>query len=108
MSTQVTVIFDGKVFRPEVPVELPVNQRYVITIEETPTQENSIIVEPDRLDINPDSAEGKALKRIANIDFDDASQWITDGEIGEEIDVEKINQGLKERGYQIQVSFTDS
>lgn len=105
MNTQVTVIFDGEVFRPEVPVELPVNQRYVITIEETPAQENSIIVEPDSIDINPNSAEGKALQRIATIDFDDASQWITDGEIGEEIDVETINQRLKERGYQILGEF---
>jgi hypothetical protein len=108
MSTQVTVIFDGEVFRPEVPVELPVNQRYLITIEETLAQENSIFVEPDSIDINPNSAEGKALHRIANVDFDDASQWIADGEIGEEIDVKTINQRLKERGYQIQVSFTDS
>ena len=33
MSQTITAVFDGQVFRPETPVELQPNQRYVIIIE---------------------------------------------------------------------------
>ncbi|UFP94681.1 antitoxin family protein [Gloeobacter morelensis] len=36
MSTVVTVIFDGQVFRPEVPLDLEPNRRYRVTIEPAP------------------------------------------------------------------------
>lgn len=35
-------------------------------------------------------------------------EWITEGEIGEEIDVDAINQRLQERGYKIQLSFPET
>lgn len=36
MSKQVTVIFDGNVLRPDAPLDLTPNTRYVITIQELP------------------------------------------------------------------------
>jgi len=51
--------------------------------------------------LNPDSAEGKALQRIDSLDPDDATQWITVIEEGQEIDDEALDQWLKERGYKV-------
>ena len=34
--------------------------------------------------------------------------WITEGEIGEEINIDSINKRLKERGYQIELSFPET
>jgi hypothetical protein len=34
MTQQFTAIFDGEVFRPEIPLELAPDRRYVITIED--------------------------------------------------------------------------
>lgn len=58
--------------------------------------------------LSPNSAEGKALQRIQDTEPDDSSQWITHGEIGEKVDVEAINERLRQRGYKIQVSFSDA
>ena len=42
------------------------------------------------------------------LELSESVEWITEGEIGEEIDVDAINNRLKERGYKIQLSFEDS
>jgi len=63
-------------------------------------------IEGETTDLNPNSAEGKALQR-----FEQAVPeqfWLTHGTIGEEIDVDLLNKRLQERGYSIQVSFQDS
>lgn len=39
MSQTVTVVFDGQVLRPESPIALKPNQRYVITIQPEPVDE---------------------------------------------------------------------
>jgi hypothetical protein len=43
MSQQITVVFDGQVLRPETPLDLKPNTRYVITIQESAakTEENA-------------------------------------------------------------------
>jgi len=58
-------------------------------------------IEGEITDLNPDSAEGKALQRIDSLDPDDATQWITVVEEGQEIDDEALDQWLKERGYKV-------
>jgi hypothetical protein len=35
-------------------------------------------------------------------------EWISEGVIGEDIDVDAMNKRLKERGYQIQLSFPET
>jgi hypothetical protein len=56
--------------------------------------------------LDPNSAEGKALQRIENPIKED--EWITVGEIGEEIDMEAIDKRIKQRGYKIQVPSKNS
>ncbi|MGB7085106.1 MAG: hypothetical protein WBD47_06105 [Phormidesmis sp.] len=41
MSQTITAIFDGQGLRPESPVELKLNQRYVITIQAEPADNDS-------------------------------------------------------------------
>lgn len=57
--------------------------------------------------LNPNSAEGKALQRLQNLDSDLPSQFITLVEEGEEIDVQAGWERLKRRGYKIQIPTTD-
>ncbi|MBW4638949.1 MAG: hypothetical protein KME05_12070 [Gloeocapsa sp. UFS-A4-WI-NPMV-4B04] len=42
------------------------------------------------------------------LEFLESTEWIAEGEIGEEIDVEAMNKRLKERGYEIQLSFPET
>lgn len=42
------------------------------------------------------------------LEFLESTEWITEGEIGEEIDVEAMNKRLKKRGYEIQLSFPET
>ncbi|MFM7439650.1 MAG: hypothetical protein ACKO2V_13775, partial [Snowella sp.] len=53
-------------------------------------------VEGEVIYLDPNSAEGKALRRIDKPIGED--EWITVGEIGEEIDMEAINEKIKQRG----------
>ncbi|MDY6803434.1 MAG: antitoxin AF2212-like protein [Cyanobacteriota bacterium] len=97
MSQTLTVVFDGNVFRPENPVNLEPDRKYVITIETETARvkkEKGIVdeIEGEAIYLDPNSAEGKALERIPNLDFDDASQWIEDANEGE-IDVDKKHEG---------------
>lgn len=41
MSQTVTVIFDGHVLRPESPIQLEPNQRYIVTIQPEPPTEQT-------------------------------------------------------------------
>jgi len=56
--------------------------------------------------LDPNSAEGKALQRSETLIPE--QQWSSYGTIGEEIDVDRLNQRLQQRGYSIQVSFPNS
>jgi hypothetical protein len=51
--------------------------------------------------LDPNSAEGKALRRIDSLDPNDSTQWITVVKQGEDIDVEGALNRLRERGYKI-------
>jgi hypothetical protein len=42
------------------------------------------------------------------LEFLNSVEWISEGEIGEDIDVDAMNKRLKERGYQIQLSFPET
>ncbi|MEB3309195.1 MAG: hypothetical protein VKJ02_03100 [Snowella sp.] len=76
----------------------------------TQTTVSKILLEVDGevIYINPNSAEGKALQRLENLDSDLPSQLITLVEEGEEIDVQAGWERLKKRGYKIQIPTTDS
>lgn len=41
------------------------------------------------------------------LEFLESTEWIAEGEVEEEIDVEAMNKRLKERGYEIQLSFPE-
>ena len=58
--------------------------------------------------LDPNSAEGKALQRIQDLDPDDPNQVITIVEEGQEIDVEAVWERLKQRGYKIQIPSSNS
>ncbi|MGB3201652.1 MAG: hypothetical protein WBA99_12160 [Nodosilinea sp.] len=47
------------------------------------------------------SAEARAMERIK--DLDDPTQWVTVIEAGEEVDVERLHQRLRDRGFQIEI-----
>ena len=42
------------------------------------------------------------------LEFLNSVEWISEGEIGEDIDVDAMNKRLKERGYKIQLSFQET
>ncbi|PSN12312.1 hypothetical protein C7293_20730 [filamentous cyanobacterium CCT1] len=47
------------------------------------------------------SAEARAIDRIP--DLDDPTQWVTVIDEGEEVDVERSHQRLRDRGFQIEI-----
>lgn len=59
-------------------------------------------IEQEIIYLDPNLAEGKALQRIENPVTED--ELITLGEIDEEIDLEKVTERIKKRGYKIKVS----
>lgn len=65
-------------------------------------------VEGEVIYLDPNSAEGKALQRIQDLDPDDPNQVITIVEQGQEIDVEAVWERLKQRGYKIQIPSSNS
>lgn len=42
MSQTIDVVFDGEVLRPDTPLDLVPNQRYVVTISERPEETNAL------------------------------------------------------------------
>ena len=73
-----------------------------------PTSNAKIPLEVDGevIYLDPNSAEGKALQRIENPLGED--EWITIGEIGEEVDMEVVRERIKQRGYKIQMTRLNS
>jgi len=71
------------------------------------TQANSpeIIVEVDGEvgDLNPDSAEAKAIRRIQAIENGEQVEWITTIHEGDLIDTEALDQWLTKRGHPIKI-----
>ena len=55
--------------------------------------------------LSTQSAEAKAIERIESLD---SVEWETVREPGQEINIDKINERLKKRGYSIQLSRTES
>jgi len=55
--------------------------------------------------LSTQSAEAKAIKRIESLD---SIEWETARKPGQEINIDKINERLKKRGYNIQISCTES
>ena len=54
--------------------------------------------------LKPDSAEAKALERIASPIADD--KWIVVDEVGQEIDMDAVREKFKQRGYKSKISAT--
>ncbi len=59
------------------------------------------------LTVNFTKGETQELTK-EELEFLESTEWITESEIGEEIDVEAINKRLKKRGYEIQLSFPET
>jgi hypothetical protein len=58
---------------------------------------------------SPNLAEGETQELTEEeLEFLNSVEWISEGEIGEDIDVDAMNKRLKERGYQIQLSFPET
>ena len=76
MLSTITVIFDGEVFRPETPIDLESDRRYVITIQPTSVvnSEFNQCDQPSSADqdsINYKPASGRSLLRHAG-------KWVGD------------------------------
>ena len=57
--------------------------------------------------LDPNSAEGKALQRIENLDIDDHDQFIILIEEGQTVNIIEGLQRLKKRGYPIEIPNSD-
>jgi len=57
--------------------------------------------------LDPNSAEGKALQRIENLDIDDHDQFTILIEEGQTINIIEGLQRLKKRGYPIEIQNSD-
>ena len=57
--------------------------------------------------LDPNSAEGKALRRIENLDIDDHDQFTILIEEGQTINIIEGLQRLKKRGYPIEIPNSD-
>ena len=57
--------------------------------------------------LDPNSAEGKALQRIENLDIDDHDQFTILIEEGQTINIIEGLQRLKKRGYPIEIPNSD-
>ncbi|HEY9693378.1 MAG TPA: hypothetical protein V6D15_14295 [Oculatellaceae cyanobacterium] len=54
------------------------------------------------------STEDKQAPTSEDVELWESVETITDGQIGQEINVDAINKRLEERGYKIQLSFESS
>jgi hypothetical protein len=57
--------------------------------------------------LDPNSAEGKALQRIENLDIDDHDQFTILIEEGQTVNIIEGLQRLKKRGYPIEIPNSD-
>jgi hypothetical protein len=58
---------------------------------------------------SPKLAEGETQELTEEeLEYLNSVEWISEGEIGEDIDIDAMNKRLKERGYQIQLSFPET
>ncbi len=58
--------------------------------------------------LGPNSAEGKALQRIENLDIDDRDQFTILIEEGQTVKITEGLQRLKKRGYRVEIPNSDS
>jgi hypothetical protein len=58
--------------------------------------------------LDPNSAEGKALRRIENLDIDDHDQFTILIEEGQTVNITEGLQRLERRGYPIEIPNSDS
>ena len=57
--------------------------------------------------LDPNSAEGKALRRIENLDIDDHDKFTILIEEGQTVNIIEGLQRLKKRGYPIEIPNSD-
>jgi hypothetical protein len=58
--------------------------------------------------LDPNSAEGKALQRIENLDIDDHDRFTILIEEGQTVNITEGLRRLKKRGYPIEIPNSDS
>jgi hypothetical protein len=63
-------------------------------------------VDGEFLYLSPNSAEGKALQRLPDIDC--PTKWVTLVEEEQEIDIEPGLERLSKRGYKVQIPSPDT
>ncbi len=65
-------------------------------------------IDGETIYLDPNSAEGKALQRIENLDIDDRDQFTILIEEGQTVKITEGLQRLKKRGYPIEIPNSDS
>ncbi|MEW6498293.1 MAG: hypothetical protein AB1589_38205, partial [Cyanobacteriota bacterium] len=71
--------------------------------------EQGLEIPAQKYPTSPSLPEGETQELTEeDLEFLNSVEWISEGEIGEDIDVDAINKRLKERGYQIQLSFPET
>jgi hypothetical protein len=71
--------------------------------------EKGLQIPAQKYPTSPSLPEGETQELTEEeLEFLNTVEWISEGEIGEDIDVDAMNKRLKERGYQIQLSFPET
>lgn len=70
---------------------------------ETNSREIPFKVEVEVSELNPHSAEAKAIQRIQAIEDGENVEWVTTIREGDLIDTESLDKWLKERGYSVKI-----
>ena len=71
--------------------------------------EQGLEIPAQKYSTSPSLPEGEKQELTEEeLEFINSVEWISEGEIGEDIDVDALNKRLKERGYQIQLSFPET
>ncbi len=71
--------------------------------------EQGLEIPAQKYPTSPSLPEGETQELTEEeLEFLNSAEWISEGEIGEDIDVDALNKRLKERGYQIQLSFPET
>ncbi len=73
----------------------------------TTTNKIPLEIEGEIIHLSPNSAEGKALQRLENLDIDDLNQFTILIEEGQTVNITEGLQRLKKRGYPIEIPNSD-
>jgi hypothetical protein len=74
----------------------------------SPKNKIPLEMEGEIIYLDPNSAEGKALQRIENLDINNLDQFTILIEEGKTVNITEGLQRLKKRGYPIEIPSSDS